>query len=42
MEIFKYETNYKRKLFLNKKEIKPKKYSEKLKNEIINIYPELK
>ena len=42
MKIFKYETNYKRKLFLNKKEIKPKKYSEKLKNEIINIYPQIK
>lgn len=41
MEFQKIETNYKRNLFLNKSKIAPKKYQEKLENQIINIYPEI-
>lgn len=41
MEITKFETNYKRKLFFNKTKITPKKYSEKLENQVINIYPDI-
>lgn len=41
MEITKFETNYKRKLFFNKTRINPKKYTEKLENQIINIYPQI-
>ena len=41
MEVTKFETNYKRNLFFNKSIIKPKKYQEKLENQIINIYPEI-
>lgn len=41
MEITKFETNYKRNLFFNKSIVKPKKYQEKLENQIINIYPEI-
>lgn len=41
MEITKIETNYKRKLFFSQSKIKPKKYQEKIENEVINIYPEI-
>lgn len=41
MEIKKIETNYKRKLFFDENKILPKKYSEKLENKIINIYPNI-
>lgn len=42
MNITKIETNYKRKIFLNEtKNNKPKKYTQKLEKEIINIYPSL-
>lgn len=41
MEIKKIETNYKRKMFFNESKISPKKYSEKLEKQIINIYPEI-
>lgn len=41
MEIKKFETNYKRKLFFNENKISSKKYSEKLENKIINIYPNI-
>ena len=41
MEFTKIETNYKRNLFLKTTNINPKKYTEKLQNEIINIYPEI-
>lgn len=41
MEILKIETNYKRNLFFKEVKIKPKKYSEKLEYNIINIYPEI-
>lgn len=41
MEITKIETNYKRKLFFSKSQVKPKKYQEKIENEVINIYPEI-
>lgn len=42
MNILKFETNYKRKLFFNKSNSSYKNYSEKIENEIINIYPEIK
>lgn len=42
MNIFKTETNYKRKLFFNTSKVNYKNYSEKLENKIINIYPEVK
>ena len=42
MNILKFETNYKRKLFFNKSNYSYKNYSEKIENEIINIYPEIK
>lgn len=41
MEIKKIETNYKRNMFFYETKIKPKKYQEKLENQIINIYPEI-
>lgn len=41
MEITKIETNYKRKLFFSKSKINPKKYSDKIENQVINIYPEI-
>lgn len=41
MEITKIETNYKRKLFFNKSKISPKRYQEKIENQVINIYPEI-
>lgn len=41
MEIIKIETNYKRKLFFNKSKVNPKKYQEKIENQVINIYPEI-
>ena len=41
MEIKKIETNYKRKMFFSESKISPKKYSEKLEKQIINIYPEI-
>lgn len=41
MEITKIETNYKRKLFFSKSKINPKKYNEKIENQVINIYPEI-
>ncbi len=41
MEITKIETNYKRKLFFSESKIKPKKYNEKIENQVINIYPEI-
>lgn len=39
MEIKKFETNYKRKMFLNEKKVSSKKYSENIENQVINIYP---
>lgn len=42
MQISKIETNYKRKMFFSISNVKSKKYSEKLENQIINIYPEIK
>lgn len=42
MEITKIETNYKRNLFFSESKIKSKPYSEKIENQIINIYPEIK
>lgn len=41
MEIKKFETNYKRKMFFHKSNIHPKKYTEKLERQIIYIYPEI-
>lgn len=41
MEIKKIETNYKRKLFFHESKESSKKYSEKLENQIINVYPEI-
>ncbi len=42
MKILKYETNYKRNLFLNKYNfIHVHSYSEKIENNVINIYPNL-
>ena len=41
MNIQKIETNYKRNLFLNTKEIKPQKYNEKIENQVINIYTDI-
>ena len=42
MKIFKYETNYKRNLFLHKYNfIHVHSYSEKIENNVINIYPNL-
>jgi glucosylceramidase len=42
MEIFKFETNYKRNMLFSKSIIKPKTYSEKLEKQIIQIYPNIK
>lgn len=42
MEIIKTETNYKRKLYFSTSNAKSKKYNEKLENQIINIYPQVK
>lgn len=42
MNILKFETNYKRKMFLNETKSTFKNYSEKMENKIINIYPEIK
>ena len=41
MNIIKLETNYKRNLFNNISHVKAKKYSEKLENQIINVYPQI-
>ena len=41
MEVKKYETNYKRNLFLNETTVKTTAYSEKIENKVINIYPEI-
>ena len=41
MEITKFETNYKRKLFFNKSKVKSKKYENKIEFQVINIYPEI-
>lgn len=41
MKIQKYETNFKRNLFWNESTISTKKYSEKLENKVINIYPSI-
>ena len=41
MEIKKFETNYKRKMFFHQSTPSTKKYTEKLENQIINIYPEI-
>jgi len=42
MKIFKYETNYKRNLFLHKYNfIRVHSYSEKIENNVINIYPNI-
>lgn len=41
MEVTKIETNYKRNLFFSTSKIKPKKYQEKIENQVINIYPEI-
>ena len=41
MEIKKIETNYKRKMFFHSSNVSFKKYTEKLENQIINIYPEI-
>ena len=41
MEITKFETNYKRKFFFYKSKVNPKKYQEKIENQVINIYPEI-
>lgn len=42
MNILKFETNYKRKMFLNKTKSSFKSYSEKIESKVINIYPEIK
>lgn len=42
MQIIKTETNYKRKMFFSSYNVKSKKYSDKLENKIINIYPHIK
>lgn len=41
MNITKIETNYKRNLFWKETEIKPSKYSNKIENKVINIYPDI-
>lgn len=41
MKILKTETNYKRKMFFSGCNVKSKKYSEKLENKVINIYPNI-
>ena len=41
MNIVKLETNYKRNLFNTISHVKAKKYSEKLENQIINVYPNI-
>lgn len=41
MNVLKFETNYKRKIFLNETKVYYKNYTEKLENKIINIYPEI-
>ena len=43
MNITKFETNYKRKLFFSRLEnVKFREYSTKIENQVINIYPEIK
>ena len=42
MEIYKYETNYKRNLFLNKTKITTKKIFKNPEYQVINVYPEIK
>lgn len=37
----KFETNFKRNLYLDTREVKPKPYKESLENKVINIYPEI-
>lgn len=41
MEIKKFETNYKRKMFFHQSNCSSKKYNEKLENQIIHVYPEI-
>lgn len=41
MEIKKFETNYKRKMYFHQGNCSIKKYTEKLENQIIHIYPEI-
>lgn len=41
MNITKFETNYKRKLFFNSSKVSPKTYKESLEKQVINIYPEI-
>lgn len=42
MEIKKYETNYKRNMYFHESNVKPKAFSLKLENQVINIYPQIK
>ena len=42
MEIYKYETNYKRNLFFNKTKVTSKKILKNPEYQVINIYPEIK
>lgn len=42
MKIEKIETNYKRNLYLETKNIKPGSYKETIENQVINIYPNIK
>ena len=41
MKIQKYETNFKRNLFWKESILNTKPYSEKIENNVINIYPEI-
>lgn len=41
MKIVKMETNYKRNLYFDTKEIKPNTYKQNMENDIINIYPNI-
>lgn len=42
MNIFKFETNYRRNMFFSKSVVKPKTYTEKIEKQIIQIYPNVK
>ena len=41
MRIQKYETNFKRNLFWNESTLNSKSYSEKIENQVINVYPKI-
>lgn len=42
MKITKIETNFKRNMFLSESRVNSKTYNEKIENQIINIYPDIK